>query len=285
MKDASIHIGGRPAGSCEACFEHGSARKLSRSAQSHLCGPLLLLLLWTAASLHAAPADPFVEGLNLFRAGNYSAAATLFRQAAQSRPGSGTLQNLGLAEWHCGRVGTAILAWEQAGWLDPLNRAVHANLRFARKTAQLESPELAWYEVVSTWLPVNWWTWIAGLSLWSAVSILVLPGIFRLRKAPWHQAAAAFGLALFLLSVPAQIGVHTRSRLGFVLQKDTPLRLTPTAEAQFITRLAAGDPARLERLSGPYCLIRTNHARGWVEREEFGLMCPRVPPTLRTTRR
>jgi hypothetical protein len=56
-----------------------------------------------------------------------------------------------------------------------------------------------------------------------------------------------------------------------VLQKDTPLRLTPTREAQAVTRLAAGEPARFVRTRGNYVLIRTNRTLGWVEREQFGL--------------
>jgi hypothetical protein len=159
--------------------------------------------------------------------------------------------------------------------VDPFNQPARNNLRFARKTAQLETPDLAWYEVVSTWLPVNWWAWIAGLSLWGAVAAGLLPGILRLRKAVWHQAAAAFALASFLLSVPAHLGISTRSRLGFILQKDTLLRLTPTAEAQMITRLAPGEPARLERVRGAYYLIRSGRTTGWVERDQFGLICPR----------
>ena len=84
---------------------------------------------------------------------------------------------------------------------------------------------------------------------------------------------------VFLLSVPAQIGVHTRSRIGFILQKDTPLRLTPTLEAQAVTRLAPGEPARWVRARGNYVLIRTSRTRGWIEREQLGLICPR--PSVR----
>ena len=103
----------------------------------------------------------------------------------------------------------------------------------------------------------------------------MLPGILRRRKATWHQAIAALGLMVFLLSIPAQIGVQTRSRIGFVLQKDTPLRLTPTLEAQAVTRLAAGEPARWVRARGNYVLIRTGRALGWVEQDQLGLTCPR----------
>jgi hypothetical protein len=76
------------------------------------------------------------------------------------------------------------------------------------------------------------------------------------------------------LSIPALFGVERRARLGFVLEKDTPLRLTPTAEAQAITRLAPGDPARAIRSRGRYLLIRTSRSVGWVEQTQFGLTCP-----------
>jgi len=103
---------------------------------------------------------------------------------------------------------------------------------------------------------------------------VTLPRVLRRRKAGWHQALAAIGLTVFLLSLPAHLGVHTRSRLGFLLAKDTPLRLTPTREAQDITRLAAGDPGRLERTRGNYVFIQTSRAAGWVERQQFGMVCP-----------
>jgi hypothetical protein len=222
----------------------------------------------------AAPVEAlFRYGTNAYYGGDYSQAAGAFAQAASLSPASGTLQNLGNAEWLHGQTGEAILGWEQALWLDPLNTLARANLRYGRRAAQLETPELSWYEVVSSWLPANWWAGVAGVSLWVAIGISTVPGILRWRKAAWHQAVAALGLAVFLLSVPAHFGISTRARLGFVLLKDTPLRLTPTAEAQFITRLAAGEPGRLESKHGDYWLIRASHATGWVKRHEFGLVC------------
>ena len=232
----------------------------------------LLVICWFATAVRGAGFEElFREGTVAYRTGDYARAVEAFRQSATQQPASGTLQNLGNAEWKLGRAGAAVLAWEQALWLDPFNEPARADLQFARKTAQLETPELTWYEVISTWLPANWWAWIAGTSLWLAIGMVMLPGSLRLRKAAWHQAVAAVGLMVFLLSVPAFIGVQTRFRIGFVLQKDIPLRLTPTFEAQAVTRLAAGEPARFVRLRGGYVLIRTNRALGWVEREHFGL--------------
>ena len=235
---------------------------------------LMILLPCTKATAASTAEALLQDGAKAYRGGDYIHSIISFQAAAQRQPATGTLQNLGLAEWQQGRLGEAVLSWEQALWLDPFNKAARGNLRFARRTAQIESPDLAWYEVTSSWLPVNWWAWSATLSLWLAVGMGILPGIFRVRKAAWHQAVAALGLAVFLLTLPAHLGTETRSRIAFVLQKDTPLRLTPTEDAQFVTRLAAGEPARLERMRGRFLLVRTGRALGWLEKGELGFVCP-----------
>jgi len=217
----------------------------------------------------------FHDGSAAYRTADYARAAEAFRAAAGQQPAVGTLHNLGNAEWRCGRVGEAIIAWEQALWLNPFDPSSRNNLRLARANVQLEAPELAWYEVSSTWLPPDAWAWITSASLWLVAGAVTLPGILRRRKTGWDQALAAAGLTVLLLTLPAHVGAHTRSRLGFVLAKNAPLRLTPTQDAQAVTRLAAGEPGRVERTRGAYLLIRTSRASGWVLREEFGLVCGR----------
>jgi hypothetical protein len=181
------------------------------------------------------------------------------------------LHNLGNAEWKRNQVGEAVLAWERAQWLDPFSANTRANLRFARQAAQLPAPQLTWFEICSTWLPVNAWAWLAAGSFWLAVALVMLPGILRWRKADWHQAVAAAGFAVFLLTMPALIGVHSRTQLGVVRSKDTLLRLTPTREAQTLGKLPAGEIVRLERTRGQYVYVRAgNDAAGWIEQAQFG---------------
>ncbi len=235
----------------------------------------LALALWycfLAITIHAQ--NFFQEGTSAYHTGEYESAVRSFQQGSATNPAPGTFLNLGLAEWQKGDIGAAVLAWERSLWLNPYNSSARENLRFARKAAQIEAPELSWNEVVSTWLPINWWAWLAGLSLWVAVGMTTLPSVLRVPRATWHQAIAAFGVRIFRLSLPAHIGVHTRSKLGFALEKDMPLRLTPTSEAQIITRLGSGEPLRKVRVRGNFVLVRTNRATGWVKREYFGLVCP-----------
>jgi tetratricopeptide (TPR) repeat protein len=221
----------------------------------------------------AATNDFFTRGLELSRGGQFPEAAAAFEKSAAARPAAGTLANLGLAEWQRGHAGAAILAWEQAQWIDPFDARAKANLRFARQVAQVDTPQLKWFEAVSTWLPPNAWVWLAGAMLWLALGLLVLPGIFRRRKTGWQQWLAALAFGIFLFSLTANFGVVSRTQTGFVLKKNAPLRLTPTREGEVISTLAAGEPARLLRERGNYIFIRTLGGSGWVERNDFGALC------------
>ena len=233
---------------------------------------LSLLLLGVAGDCVAAAKDHFQAGVEAGRAGNFSQAAQAFQTSLTEQPAAGTLLNLGIVEWRLGSVGKAVLSWEQASWLNPFGQDARNNLSFARQAAQLEPLELTWYETASTWLPANTWAWIACVSLWLAVAMMILPGVLRARKAGWHQALAAVGLCLFLLSLPPNLGVVTRSNLGLVLDKKTALRLTPTREGELISSLAVGEAVRKVRARGNYFFVRTPHGSGWIEQKQLGLI-------------
>jgi tetratricopeptide (TPR) repeat protein len=236
---------------------------------------LALLLSGTVRAREDSANAFFQDGLAASQAGQYAKAARAFRDSLAHQPATGTLLNLGLAEWRRGRVGDAILSWEQAVWIDPFNHDARNNLHFARQLAEVETPELFWYETASTWLPANAWAWLASGSLWLAIGMVTLPGVLRWRKAGWHQAMAAVSFAVFLLSIPAHVGVITRSHIGIVLARNAPLRLTPTQEAEATTILNAGEPGRKIRARGDYVFVRTQRGSGWVEQRQFGLVCPR----------
>jgi tetratricopeptide (TPR) repeat protein len=234
----------------------------------------LFLALGTLIALvgNLSAQDFFQTGLTEYESGHFEKAADLFGKAAAHSPGPGSLYNLGNADWRAGRPGPAVLAWEQAQWLDPFVRNATANLRFARRSLQLDAPDLSWYEICSTWLPVDAWPCLACVTFWLALAMVLLPGMFRWRRAGWQQGLAAASFAVFLLTLPALVGVHTRTRLGVVISAETPLRLTPTSEAQALTRLPAGTVGRVEARHGIYVLVRCGAYRGWLEAAQLGLI-------------
>jgi hypothetical protein len=232
----------------------------------------LAALFFTAEISRAATNDYFTQGVKFSHAGQFPEAATAFAKSARGSPAAGTLVNLGLAEWQRGHAGAAMLAWEQARWIDPFDPRAGANLKFARSVVQVDVAQLKWFEAVSTWLPPDAWVWLAGASLWLTVGALVLPGFFRWRKAGWQQAVGALAFGLFLAALTANVGVVSRTNLGVVLKKDAPLLLTPTSTSETISTLPAGEPARLLRTRGNYFFIRTPVAAGWIDRQQFGLV-------------
>ena len=236
---------------------------------------LAALLADAARSPAAATNDFFAHGLVLSRAGQFPEAAAAFEKSSQGQPASGTLVNLGLAEWQRGRAGAAIRAWEQARWIDPFDSRAENNLKFARAVAQVDAPQLKWFEAASTWLSPPAWLWLAGASLWLAAAAMVLPRVFRWRRAGWQQLLAAFSVFIFLAGLTANVGIVSRTEIGFVLRKDVPLRLTPTPDGEVLSTLAAGEPARKLRTHGNYFLICTANESGWIERNTFGLVSER----------
>jgi len=236
---------------------------------------MAVLLFGILPQCRGSAESQFRDGLEAYETGQFATAEKEFRASATAAPAAGTLVNLGIVEWRRGRTGPALLAWEQALWVDAFNQRARDNLRFGRTMAGVAEPNLRWYEVASTWLPTNSWGWITAGGLWLALGMFLLPGILRWRRTGGQQVLAALGLCIFLLSLPAQLGVLTRARVGFVLGKQTPLRLSPTAESETITVLGAGEPVRQLRQRGDYVFVQTENTTGWVEREDIGLICPR----------
>lgn len=247
---------------------------LHRSGRLGNCLVVAALVI-VVNSGHAATNDAFSSGVELSRNGQFPEAAAAFEKSAAAQPAAGAFVNLGLAEWQRGRAGPAILAWERAQWIDPFDQRAIANLKFARDVAQVEEPQLTWYETVSTWLPPNGWMWLASATLWLSVGLLMLPGIFRRRITGWQQWLAALSFGVFLLSLTGNFGVVSRTHIGFVLKKNSPLLLTPTHEGEVVSTLAAGEPARRLRERGQYIFVRTLSGSGWMEQSDFALVCPR----------
>jgi hypothetical protein len=221
-----------------------------------------------------AETDPFRDGLTAFGNGQFAIATTNFQIAVTVRPASGTLVNLGLAEWRRGRAGLAIVAWERALWIEPSNAAARNNLSYARQVAEIADPKFAWYELVSMWLPAGLWALVGGLSLWLSVALMTLPGLLRWRRTGWQPAFAAASLGIFLLSLPGHIGILTRSKVGFIVEKKVPLRLTPTEDSERVATLGVGEPIRKTGQRGHYYLVQTQEGRGWIERRQVGMISP-----------
>ncbi len=256
-------------------YNQHAATGFIRLNGSRLKLAVIVMLAFQSVVLASIPTDAFQAGGMAYTNNDFPLAAKLFTEAVAVAPSPGAFHNLGNAEWKNNRTAEAIIAWERALLLNPRSSEAENNLKFARESAQLESPELTWCEIAASWLPAKVWAWLACGSLWLAVGAMVVPGVLRWRRSATQQAVVALSLGVLLLTLPANYGVVTWSQVGFVLKRETPLRLTPTAEAEAVTKLAAGEPGRVVRERGNYLLIRTRRMSGWIERDGFTFVTPR----------
>ncbi len=237
----------------------------------------LLAFLLLALPALATPSDErFRKASEAFSSNDFAESAYQLRELSSAREWShGALHNLGNAEWKVARPGHAVLAWERARTLKPSDRNTIANLRFARNKGQLVQPQSPWYEQFSEWLSPAVWLIGASISLWGGITLLCLPRLMGLRRAGWHQGVAALLLATFLMSIPALIGLRSRSSIGVALDDETKLLLTPTRTGEELTKLPGGEVARVERERGNYYYVRADGDRaGWVDKRDFAKIWP-----------
>lgn len=240
---------------------------------------LLCFAIGRAALFAETPTERFALANKAYASSDFAEAVYQLRELSAAGEWSrGSLHNLGNAEWKVNRPGYAVLAWERARAINPFDRNTTANLHFARTHAQLVVPEKPWFEQYSEWLPSSAWLWASSLSLWFGVGLLVLPRLLGTRRADWHQGVAALLLAIFLLAIPALVGLSTRRQMGVILAEETPLRLSPTREGEArdaLGKLAAGEVGRVEKTRGEYLYVRAEGDRaGWVHRTEFAKIWP-----------
>lgn len=216
----------------------------------------------------------FQAGVVAYEAGQFELAAQAFRDSLAEQTTAETLLNLGLAEWRNEKSGAAMLAWEQAAWLNPLDERAGNNLSYVRAIHFISPLELTRWEVASTWLPASFWGWLTAGSLWLGVAMLTLPKVFRARKADWHSTLAALAWGIFILSLAPNFGVFTRAAIGIVTEKSTVLRLTPTQSAEIVATLPSGEPIRRLRVRGEFFYVHTQSGNGWIRRQEAKIICP-----------
>lgn len=247
---------------------------MKRSLLRGLCAALIFCS-FAFTEARANGSHPSIEGYARYNEGDFAGAVESYQALAKKSVSPGLLHNLGNAQFQQGKLGPAILAWEQARSLDPWLRNATANLHFARNHAGLDEPAYSWAEKYSAFLSPDTWTWIVALGFWSAAGLLTLPALLRRKRTSLTQGGAVVAIGIVLLALPALLGLATRSQCGIIQTADTVLRLTPTQEGELLTKLAEGELARSEQTHGEYLYIRASGDRaGWVRRTEFAKIWP-----------
>ena len=247
--------------------------------------PTATIVDGAAAASSASAAERFDAANAAFAAGRYDEAIAGFHSVvARDGYSPAVLFDLANAYLRAGRLGEAILWYERAHLLAPRDPDVQANLRQARRAANLPLPPEgdAWSRLEERASP-DGWTILASASLFLAAALAIAA---RLGRARMRQRGSGLGrlltiavVASLVLAAGAAILAATRLRSferAVILGPDPALRVAPYEEATVSSALDPGELVRVERDHQGFRLVRTDDGRsGWVRETAAEPIVPR----------
>lgn len=240
------------------------SRPLHRSASTI---GLLLAAVFTATVVGrlaaqdraAEAATAFAAGVRSYTAGNYRAAAAHFATAAEWTPAAAAAWiNAGTAAWAAGDTADAVVGWQRAGRLAPLDREVRDRLALVRAPQDGPIARLPRMPAsLAADIALGCWLLACGVATWraarrqsptSALSVLLVAGAV---------AAAVVGVR--------ESEVATAHHLA-VVDRGVALYASPALDADHVGRVEAGDVARAVSRQGAWTHVQLDGDReGWIE--------------------
>ena len=239
--------------------------------RANLAAGLALMLFLLPAAVQAETAEEFFgRGNEAYHQDQFDSSIDLYGQALGLAESTALHYNLGNAFYRNGQIGPAILHYEKALALDPSDPDARRNLSFVREAAELQEPAPASTTQLAMRLPIKMWTWMLVGGFWSALALLVLPGLYGGANI-LTRIALAVAIAALLSASAALVGYHKISGTCIVLAEDTPLRVSPTPESSERGFLRAGTKASIRKEHGSFVFLDLPDGDlGWVQNSEIG---------------
>ena len=161
---------------------------------------IILILHFAFCILHSQTAD-WKQAEQLYAEKQYAAAAEAYAAMFQYGESAALYYNYANALYKSNQIGLAILNYERALRLEPMNEDIKFNLEFVNKmkTDKIEPIErfflTEWFDLLARLLTSNQW---AYTSIISFILMLLLVLLYLFGKKVWLRKTAFFS-ALFLL--------------------------------------------------------------------------------------
>jgi tetratricopeptide (TPR) repeat protein len=237
-----------------------------------------------AVAATSSAEERFEDANAAFAAGRYEEAVAGFQSiVAADGYSPALLFDLANAYLRAGRLGEAILWYERARLLAPRDPDIQANLRQARRAANLPLPPEgdAWSRLEERASP-DGWTIVASAALFVAAALAIAARLGRARarrgSGMGRLLAIAVGASL-IVAAGAALLAATRLRAfdrAVILGADPSLRVAPYEEATVSSALDPGELVRIERDHQGFRLVRAEDGRsGWVREDSAEPIVPR----------
>jgi tetratricopeptide (TPR) repeat protein len=219
---------------------------------------VVTLLAGVAAGMPDAITRTFNEGVRAYDRGEFATSQRLFaRSAARAPRAVDAWANLGAAAWARGDTAHAVLGWQRALRLDPLDDEARDRL------AAVQSPLLGAPAYVAP-VPVDAVA-LAALTLWIAAWLAL--AVQAVRRTP-HLRPLAGGALVFAV-VALAVALELRDRTGVrglgVVRDARDLRDSPSPGGAAIAAAGSGEVGTLGIREGAWVRIVLDGARaGWL---------------------
>ncbi|MDR1304687.1 MAG: tetratricopeptide repeat protein [Verrucomicrobiales bacterium] len=242
----------------------------------------LALLLTSVAPLTVSASD--------FDAANQACAAQRYADAIHIyenllRDGSlsaSVFYNLGNAYYLNGEIGKAVLEYQRALLLEPNAADVVANLAALRQARGLPEPVVPLWQKPLAALGFDTWAWLGFAALLTAMLGVFLRGAwlnFGTRqpcpRRLFHGLAAAGALTLLLAGAGLLVQARQWDR-QVVMSGDTPLRVSPFADAGELASLKEGDVVRPLKYHHEFIYVENPAGqKGWLPADKLQPVQPK----------
>jgi hypothetical protein len=235
-----------------------------QAPRSTTAGSIATVLLVVGAVTAVASAMPdavvrtFEGGVRAYERGDYGTSQRLFARAAARAPRAPDgWANLGAAAWAHGDTAHAVLGWQRALRLEPLDDETRERL------TAVQTPVIGTPAYVPP-LPGDALA-LAALVLWTAAWMALV--IQAVRRTPFLRPLAGAAIACALVALAGALELHDRAGvrgLG-VLRSARDLLDAPSGNGQPVAAAAVGEVGALGIREGPWVRLDLGGARaGWL---------------------
>jgi tetratricopeptide (TPR) repeat protein len=234
------------------------------AAPSTTTGSIATVLLLAATLTAVAAAMPeavvrtFESGVHAYERGDYATSQRLFARAAARAPRAPDgWANLGAAAWARGDTAHAVLGWQRALRLEPLDKETRDRLAVVQ-------PAVIGTPAYVPPLPADVLA-LAALILWTGAWVALL--VQAVRRTSLLRPLAGAAIACALVALGGALELHDRAGvrgLG-VLRKARDLLDAPSSNGQPVAAATVGEVGTLGTREGPWVRLDLGGGRaGWL---------------------
>lgn len=228
-----------------------------------------ILFIAVCSSLSAAPS--LVTANRLYAAGDYREAAAAYERVLTTHYNADAYYNLGNAYYRMGNMPRAILNYERAYLLNPMNSDIRYNLALARSKASVQASGEGGNFLADIAHSAVYLLGAAGWQVLSLVAFAVGVAAFLLfyfGRSLRARKVSFFVMVLMLVSVAGGQAALALQRYNLshrnhaIVLRSTPLSETPSAAS---AKSAEPSAKRIELKGGEKVKIIDNSMKQWVQ--------------------